>query len=434
LQIAEEYLNGRPDYRLLNIWNALQGKDPKAASSLTDRMVSQVKSQDILGDYGTLNFAFGMLGSLKSRADAVANTQNNQNATNYNLAEIRQAYRDVLEVVAAAALKITANNMFDQEGANKAHNLMSQIPGYLSDIEKLLPSSAAAVRAKIAQFNKAPNISPQQKFYAEYGGDLYKKSAQEVLALAQKAPPEVSQSIYHQAVQKAMAAGDEETARRIIKDDITDKFQANSLLSDVERRTAERAVGEGKYADARRSLARMSTDEQRASALAGWALAAANKGDQKSAVEMLRESRALIGLRMQRNDQLETQMTIANAAVNIDLDASFEIAEAAIERINRLVAANAELQTFGGMDEGEIRINGGNIWGGHSGSIVTLFAALTRKDFDRAVALLKRWQSNELRLMLSLSLAQNILSERGSGNGGGRRVVLPLRELRSGDE
>jgi hypothetical protein len=127
----------------------------------------------------------------------------------------------------------------------------------------------------------------------------------------------------------------------------------------------------------------------------------------------------MIGSQMQRNEQLETQITIANAAVSLELDTSFEITEAAIERINRLVAANAEIQSFSGMDEGEMRINHGGNWGGHSGSILPLFAALARKDFDRATALLKRWQSDEIRLMMSLSLAQNILSGRGVGYGGG---------------
>jgi hypothetical protein len=126
---------------------------------------------------------------------------------------------------------------------------------------------------------------------------------------------------------------------------------------------------------------------------------------------------------MQRSDQLEAQVAVANVAVNIDPDVSFEIAEAAVERINRLVAANLEIQTFGGMDEGEIRIMDGGAWSGYSGSIVPLFAALARKDFDRAVSLLKRWQLNELRLMMSLSVAQNILGGQGVGPVFGASIV-----------
>jgi hypothetical protein len=127
---------------------------------------------------------------------------------------------------------------------------------------------------------------------------------------------------------------------------------------------------------------------------------------------------------MQRNDQLEAQMAIANAAINLDPDVSFEITEAAIERINRLVAANLEIQTFGGMEEGEVRIMDGGAWGGYSGNVVLLFTELARKDFDRAVNLLKRWQLNELRLMMSLAIAQSILGGQGVGYGYGGRYAV----------
>jgi hypothetical protein len=314
--------------------------------------------------------------------------------------------------------------MISQDEANRARNLLTQIPSYLPDMEKFLPSRIAAVRAKVAQFDRAKSGAPYEKFYAEYGNDLYTKSLQELLALAPKAPQEVRQNIYYQAVQKAIEQGDDETARKVIRENIPDKWQANDLLSNLERRNSDRAIGESKYAEARKSLARMRTDEQRASTLAGWSSAAAGKGDEKSAREMLEEARALIGLRMQRIDQLEAQMAVANAAVNLDPDVSFEIAEAAIDRINRLVAANMELQTFSGMEEGETRIVEGGAWGGYSGSIVPLFVALARKDFDRAANLLKRWQSNELRLMISLSLAQSVLGGQGGGYGSGVRSAV----------
>jgi hypothetical protein len=145
---------------------------------------------------------------------------------------------------------------------------------------------------------------------------------------------------------------------------------------------------------------------------------------------MLDEARSLIGSRMQRSDQLDAQMAVANAAVNLDPDLSFEIADAAIERINRLIAANMEIQTFGGMEEGETRIIEGVPWGGYSGNVVLLFAALARKDFDRAANLLKRWQSNEFRLMMGLSIAQNILGGQGVGYGlGARNGVIHGREI-----
>ncbi|HEY6400865.1 MAG TPA: hypothetical protein VI479_05625 [Blastocatellia bacterium] len=424
LRIAEEYLDGNLDYHAVNLWSVLQRKDPKAASALTEKIISSVKSQDLLSDYNASGFVFNVLSVLRSRAIEIDNARNNPdpaNAPQVNSAEIQQAYRDVLEIVASATLKITANGMINQDEANRARNLIMQVPNYLPDIEKFLPSRVAAVRAKVAQFDKARYNNPYEKFYAEYGSDLHNKSLQELLALAPKAPQEVRQNIYYQAVNKAIDQGDDEIARKIVKENIPDKWQANDLLSNIEHRNSERAVGEGKYAEARKSLARMGTDEQRASTLAGWASAAAGKGDEKSARELLAEARTLIGSRMQRSDELEAQIAVASAAVNLDPNLSFEIADAAIERINRLLAANLEIQSFSGLDEGETRIAEGGGWSGYSGSIVPLFITLARKDFDRAANLLKHWQSNELRLMMSLSLAQNILGGQGIAYGFGSR-------------
>jgi hypothetical protein len=420
LRIAEEYLDGKMDYQAVHLWSILQRKDPKAAAALTEKIISSLKSQDILSDYNASGFVFTVLSVLRSRAIEIDNARNNPaaaNAPQSGSAEAQQAYRDALEVLAAAALKITVNGMINQDDANRARNLLMQVPNYLSDIEKFLPSRAAAVRAKVAQFDKAKYGSPYEKFYAEYGNDLHNKSLPELLALAPKAPQEVRQNIYYQAVHKAIEQGDDETARKVIRENIPDKWQANDLLSNIERRNSERAIGEGKYAEARKSLTRMRTDEQRASTLAGWSSAAAGRGDEKSAREMLEEARALIGSRIQRSDQLEAQIAVANAAANLNPDISFEIADAAIERINRLVAANLEIQIFGGMEDGETRIMEGGAWGGYSESIVPLFASLAHKDFDRAANLLKRWQSNELRLMMSLSLAQSILNGQGVGPG-----------------
>ena len=412
LRIAEEHLSGKLDPQVVHFWNVLQGKDPKAASILTERIISSLKSQDILTDYNAAGFVFSALSVLRSRAHEIANSQDNPdapNAAHLDSAGIQQAYRDALEVVVAAALKITVNNMIDQEEAFRARNLLMQIPSYLTDIENLLPSRIAAIRAKVAQFDKAGHNNPNDKFHAEYGRDLHGKSPQELLALASKAPQDFRQNIYHQAVNKAIEEGDDETARKIIRENIPDRRLANDMLSGLDRINAERAVGEGKYAEARKSLARMRADEQRASTLAEWSSAASGKGDEKSAREMLEEAQALISSAMQRGDQLEAQMAIANAALNLDIDVSFEIAEAVIERLNRLSAANLEFQTFGGMEEGGARITDGFPWDGYVGRVDPLFAGLARKDFDRAVNLLRRWQSKEIRLTMSLAVVQNIL-------------------------
>ncbi|HKQ72970.1 MAG TPA: hypothetical protein VJ810_04525 [Blastocatellia bacterium] len=413
MRIAGKYLGDNLDHQVFRFWNVLLRKDPKAASKLTEKIISELKSQNILANYEASAYVFGVLHVLRLYANQVAGAQNDPEAANapqLNSAEIKRAYRDLLEFVVASALKITVNNLINRDEADIARSLLETIPNFLTDIEKLFPSRVAAVRAKVAQFDKARRRNPHDKLHADYETDLYNKSPQELVGLASKAPQEMRQNIYSQAIHKAIDQDDEETARKIIKENIRNKLQANDLLSNLDRRNAERAVSEGKYAEARKSLARMGTDEQRALALAKWSSAAAGNGDGKSAREMFEEARSLIGSRMQRNNQFEAQMAVADAALNLNVDVSFEIAEAAIERINRLVAAELELQTFnsGVVGEGEIRVKDGFLWNAHSNSIVSLIATLARKDFDRAVDLLRRWRPKEMRLEMSLEFVQNI--------------------------
>jgi hypothetical protein len=409
LRIAEEHLNGNLDYQVIHFWGVLQRKDPKAVSKLTEKIINNLKSHDIQADYDASDYVFSVLNVLKSRFNEIANSRNKPDAPQLDSAEIQQTYRDALEIVVADALKVTADNLINPDEAYRSRGLLRNIPNYLTDIEKLLPSRAPAVRAKVAQVIEARHRNPSEKFYAEYGRDLHNKPLQELLALASKAPPGVRSDLYHQAVQKALDQGDKEIVRKSVRENVLDESAANKLLSDLERGNSERTVSEGNLAESRRSLARMSSDEERASAMAGWSLAAAGKGDAKSAREMLDGARSLIGSRMQRRDQLEAQMAVAKAALDLDPGVSFEIAEAAIERLNRLVAAELERQTFEGIEEDSI--SDGFAWDSYMRDDIQFFTALARKDFDRTINLLKRWQSNEYRLAMSLALVRDILRE-----------------------
>jgi hypothetical protein len=80
LRMAEEYLDGKLDYQAVNLWSILQRKDPKAASALTEKIISSLKSQDPLGDYNASGIVFNVLSVLRSRAYEAANAQNKPDA------------------------------------------------------------------------------------------------------------------------------------------------------------------------------------------------------------------------------------------------------------------------------------------------------------------------------------------------------------------
>ena len=57
-----------------------------------------------------------------------------------------------------------------------------------------------------------------------------------------------------------------------------------------------------------------------------------------------------------------------------------------------------------------MRLNAGE-FGNVTTNLDQRIVAFARKDFDRTVAALKRWEVNEIRLAMNLMLASNILGE-----------------------
>src|SRR5438128_9942450 len=99
--------------------------------------------------------------------------------------------------------------------------------------------------------------------------------------------------IYQQAAWKALNQGDETRARQIINDNITNPAARRQLLEQVDRQVAAKEASEGKLEQARLALARLRTNEERATMLTQLAHTLASKGDQKTALQVLDEARSL---------------------------------------------------------------------------------------------------------------------------------------------
>jgi hypothetical protein len=415
LQIAEESIEKDLNYQTVELWSAVQRKNPQAGARLAGEIVSKLKSADILSSHDKSGLAFNLLQRLKSLSNGAASAQraamNSSPTSQTNPAELQQAFREILEMVVSAALKITPSNLIERAEAERARSLLTQLPIYLPDIEKHFPSRVAAVRAKLAQFDKATNRpQPQPQLYEQLQIQSAAKSPQEMLALAAKATADIRDSIYYQAAQKADGLGDTETAKKIIRENIQNKQMADQYLAMMEYRQAERSANEGKYDEARSLLAKLHSDEDRAGYLARWAVTAANRGDLQVARQFIEQARGLLGDKMQTQMHLQAQVSIASAAAGFDPDISFDIAEATIERLNRLTAAGMEIAAFDSGREGETWIESGEMWRANNTGIGQLLATLARKDFDRTVGLQRLWRPDEVRISMCLTLLESVFN------------------------
>jgi hypothetical protein len=223
--------------------------------------------------------------------------------------------------------------------------------------------------------------------------------------------------LYRQAASKLIEQGDTERARKVVKDFLPDDGAWDPLFAEIDRKEREQAVKEGKLEEARKSVSRLGSSEERALALVELAAKAEAEKDQKAQRELLKEAGELLGDQMETRSQVEAQLILAAASLNLDPDRSFEILGSAIDRLNAVLNAVATITKFdqGGTtplaanaQDGEMRLNAGE-FANVTNNLDQRLLAFARKDFDRTAALLKRWQINEVRLAICLTLLSRIL-------------------------
>jgi hypothetical protein len=412
LQIAEESLKHGVSHQVYEIWANLLNKDPKAAAKLSGDITSAIKSADASKDYQSIYVVTSMLNQLRGQ---LRPSRSNEKESRQTPQEARDMFRDLLELLVSTALKVTANQLLDFQEQGRARDLLTQVQMFLPDIEKHLPSRAPAARAKLAQFDKAiyPHQAPQEIFI-----DMENKSPDELIAMASKSQEEFKDTLYRQAAMKLIEQGDTGRARKIVKDFLPDDGAWDPLFAEIDRKEREQAVKEGKLEEARKSVSRLGSSEERALALVELATKAEADKDQKSQRELLKEAGELLGDQMETRSQVEAQLVLAAASLDLDPDRGFDILGSAIDRLNTVLNAVATIAKFdqGGMPspvaanalDGEMRLNAGE-FANITNNLDQRLLAFARKDFDRTVTLLKRWQISEVRMAIFLTLLNKIL-------------------------
>jgi hypothetical protein len=422
LELAEESLKNGLNYQTLEILNSLRAKQPQLATKLSGEIISKLKSVDMLSSYDNLNIAFNLLANLRMSVSPPP-SQSSSSAAQAAFAprdfgqaapsaEAQQHFRDLLGTITDVALKVSTSSLLNQQGADITRNLFNQLQNYLPEVDKQFPSRSATLRAKVTQYSQALNTNPHQKYLESIQG----KSPQEIVEVASTAPQGVSESLYHEAFNRAMQKGDRETARKIARENISNPWQGSQMLANMDRQEAERLIQEGKFDEARSAVMQLGSDEDKVTTLARWAEAAIEKKDEKNARLLLDEARAIIGDQMQTRGQLEAQMTIANGYLNFDLDQSCAIAEAAIDRLNKFIASALEYSSFMRARADDPDQSAGMISFTYTGGVGRHTMLLARKDFDRAVGLLRKWQMNEVRIMMGMTMLRGVLGDQSNMN------------------
>jgi hypothetical protein len=402
-QMAQDLLKTGLNYQVFPILNNLRAKDPELGAKLESDIIEKIKSADLLASYENINSMNHMLQNLRARVNQAAKAA-------VPAPDVQQSYRELLNYYVGTVAKLTPKTMLNPQ----ARNLLRNIGAYLPEVENHLPARVAALRVKLNEFNDTIYNSPQEGYFQEYSQKVQNKSSQELMSMASTAPQEVREYVYQQAANKALEQGDKETARKISREHLSDQSYADQLIAGKEREAAERVAGEGKYDEALSLLAQFNlTEQERANTLARWASAAMNRSDETTARRFLDEARGIVSGKMQTRQQIETQIALASSYLKLEPEISFGLVETIIERLNEVIAAQIVLTSYNDGGEGESFIASGEISYANSVNLNSIGPELMRKDFDRTVSTLERWQLKEARILVSLGIIQNLLNNPG---------------------
>ncbi len=406
LQMAEESLARGLSFDTVELLGRLQAADAEAGQKFAAEVVRKVRSESLSRNQTALFVAARLLDlSREGPVVSVVTPGRSDNSGPPPRPRLdAQTKRDLLDVLAAAALKENADDY-----------ILSAVAADMQEIEKHLPERATLLNERLAARRK--RMSPEEREWSRYAPLWQQNSADVMLEAAAQAPPHIKQGLYTGAAWKAAAAGDFDRARQIINDNLQDGSQRATLLEQIEGLSLQAALVAGNVDDARKLVSQIRSKEKRATALAGLAVLAAVKGNTKVAQQLLEEARPLVGDTPRNLTQVNLHLQLARAYSLVDPPRAFEIIESVIDRANEMIAAADVLDGF--MPGPEIFRHGELVM--HTGmigldSVFEMYgrelAALARADFDRANLAAGRFQRREVQTFARLLIAQGLLSDR----------------------
>ncbi len=423
LEMAEESLSRGVTTGLLGVLNELRTKDPAAAAKLAADIVRRLRADELPNNYeasGAANHLLQLTRPVQNppansaaqpapvvvtgRGAIVVSTVPASAGDGAPLLD-EQTRRELVEKV-LAALAVSAPN---QVGT---YNLFQALQTLLPELERYAPGRAAALRLRADELERGFN--PQGRRLRPYDELMQTGTVDALLEAAPKAPAEVRDQLYTNAVWKAFNEGkDPERARRILES-VSNPQQRAQIRRSMDQQAQWQAAQSGGYAEARQMAARLSLVEDRVNALLQIAGVAAAANDAQTARQVVEDARSVVEAQTRGQQQFNYRLQIADAYARINVGAAFELVESSIGRLDELMDAAVVLDGFGqeSFREGELRqqAQGGYVWHDLINRCAQTLAVLAVSDFDRAGAAAGKFRRTDTRTAAQLMLASMILN------------------------
>src|SRR5262249_36184024 len=134
------------------------------------------------------------------------------------------------------------------------------------ELDKIVSGGSAALEKKQAELIGA-NQNHWVNQYQEIQNAIASNSTDAALELIDKAPSEFREQLYIVLASKEAGNGDENRARQIINDHVSNPYQRNQALKSFEQQEINHAMTSGKIEEALKNISAMKTVSERAEQL-----------------------------------------------------------------------------------------------------------------------------------------------------------------------
>lgn len=415
LQVAERSLKKGYSYNLIETLSTLRMTDHESAAKLAGEIARKLQNENLLANQDAAHMAvnlLGIAGSPTTNEQTPADGEASLKATAALLSD--QEYRGLFDKALSAGLSYSpsaANHSSNER--NSAQNLLNFLKSVPAEMEKYAPGRFAAVEKRANELNTPAD--PQSRLWQKYQDSINNGSLDAALEAIGQAPQELRGQLYEQAAQKASGAGDFARARQILTDHISNPFQRQQALRNLEQQVSYYALNHGKLEEALRSVGNLPTAKERARMLIHIANQMGETQKREAILDLLEQARRMIVAsgRAEDQEQMDLLFEVARAYSRFEPKRGFEILEPIVDQFNEMSEAAVPLNGFGQQffRDGELLLQNGNILGNIASQLASTLGTLAVSDFDRAKTIADGMKRMEARLVAYLAIAQSTINQ-----------------------
>ena len=414
IKLIKESLAKGISHNILTLLQKLHRKDEKKAAALADDVIAKIVETDLNKRQEDLGVAIRLL----------------QNSTDPNASkntkEKQFRFTDAQQKRLAGKL---ADTFLQPSNSLEMIIGMTQI---MPDLERLTPEKSALLKQKQAESLK--NLPPELKRFQQQQKLWNSNSSpEEILAEIPKLNEFEKVSAYQSLAYKIARIEDDARAKNLIGQ-IPDEKARERAVELYESQRISRTASEGKLDEAKKLIGNLSKKKTQIQRLVQLAVEFHKKGtekDRETAVNLMKDAKALAAEYPEDEDELNDAMEIVRGYAVVNPEEAFRIFEPIVDQINEYVQASAVLSKFNKRDrsfkKGEVamKINGFSRDGLLLFRYIPQIQMLGKADLDRMSIYADKFQRSDARTIVKLFIAQGFLrEEKGEANASGGGEVI----------